>query len=190
MYSSPGTPGGTGWRPASSTYTRVLAIGRPIGGAPAAPRVSSAAVDQIVVSVGPYTLVTDGDPAVRASASSAGSASPPTSTRTRASTSGAPSATPRHRLGVACTTVTPSASTTRRSSSGSCTSSLSASTTAAPLISGTNSSRCAMSNPTVVTASSRSSGVIAVRSRMSSTKLRRLPRVTTTPLGLPVEPEV
>ena len=37
MYSSPGTPTGTGSPPASSTYTCVFAIGRPIGGPAVAP---------------------------------------------------------------------------------------------------------------------------------------------------------
>ena len=52
MYSSPATPAGTGSRCESSTYTRVLATGRPIG-IVASPPCTAWAVDQMVVSVGP-----------------------------------------------------------------------------------------------------------------------------------------
>nr|WP_051751834.1 hypothetical protein [Streptosporangium amethystogenes] len=190
MYNSPGTPGGTGWQSRSSTYTLVLAIGTPMGGAAVFPASTAAVVDQIVVSVGPYRLVTDRAEAASVPARSAGSASPPTRTRTPARAWPVSSATARQRLGVACITVTDSSAMTCRSRQGSWTSPRPASTTAAPLISGMNSSRPAMSNPTVVIASRRSRGPSPNRSRMSTRKLRRLPRETTTPLGLPVEPEV
>ena len=52
MHSSPGTPAGWGRRPASSTYTRVPAIGRPMGTV-SAPGATACDVDQTVVSVGP-----------------------------------------------------------------------------------------------------------------------------------------
>lgn len=56
MYSSPATPAGTGRSRPSRTWTVVLAIGAPMAGAPGrAP--SAAVVDQMVVSVGPYRLV-------------------------------------------------------------------------------------------------------------------------------------
>jgi hypothetical protein len=63
-------------------------------------------------------------------------------------------------------------------------------TTAARSSSGTYSSSTAMSKATVVTASTRSPAPKRNRSRMDSTKLSRLRRDTTTPLGRPVEPEV
>jgi hypothetical protein len=47
-----------------------------------------------------------------------------------------------------------------------------------------------MSKLTVVTASSRSAGLSGTASRIASRKLTRFCRVTTTPLGRPVEPEV
>ncbi len=53
MYSSPTAPEGAARSASSSTYTRVLAIGRPIGGTPPRSPSRTAAVDQMVVSVGP-----------------------------------------------------------------------------------------------------------------------------------------
>ncbi len=46
-------PGGTGRPAPSSTYARVLAMGPPIGGAPAAPGTTSPQVATTLFSVGP-----------------------------------------------------------------------------------------------------------------------------------------
>ncbi len=51
MYSSPGTPVGTGLPALSSTYSAVLASGVPT--VTRSPGASRAAADQMVVSVGP-----------------------------------------------------------------------------------------------------------------------------------------
>src|SRR5579872_6064014 len=63
IHNSPATPTGTRPRYRSSTYTRVLATGPPIGGAPA-PSGSTTPVHEItVVSVGPYpTTITQPRP--------------------------------------------------------------------------------------------------------------------------------
>ncbi|CAM5357244.1 hypothetical protein SGLAM104S_00281 [Streptomyces glaucescens] len=190
MYNSPGTPGGTGRRPASRTYTCVFAIGRPMRGERADSRFTSHAVDQMVVSVGPYRLVTDTARSASATARSAGSASPPISTRSRSTTAGSCASTARHKLGVACITDAPVDTASSHSAAGSRTTSRAATTTPAPLSSGTNSSRPAMSNPTVVTASRRSSAPRANRSRIDTRKLTSGPCGTTTPFGRPVEPDV
>jgi hypothetical protein len=47
-----------------------------------------------------------------------------------------------------------------------------------------------MSNPTVVTASSRSAAVTGTCSAIAESKFDSAPCSTTTPLGAPVEPEV
>jgi hypothetical protein len=47
-----------------------------------------------------------------------------------------------------------------------------------------------MSKPIVVTASSRSAAVIPTCSRIAPRKLRNAPCSTTTPFGVPVDPEV
>jgi hypothetical protein len=47
-----------------------------------------------------------------------------------------------------------------------------------------------MSKPMVVTASSRSSGLSGTCSAIEPKKLLKAPWLTTTPLGVPVEPEV
>ena len=55
MNNSPGTPGGTNRRSASSTYVRMLSIGRPIGttsGTDSTVRIDRI-VAYVVVSVGP-----------------------------------------------------------------------------------------------------------------------------------------
>ena len=57
MHSSPAIPTGTGSSRSSTTYVRVFAIGRPIGGAftssPSCPGATGAAVATTVYSVGP-----------------------------------------------------------------------------------------------------------------------------------------
>ncbi len=187
MYSSPGTPGATGRRAASSTYTRVLAIGRPI--VTRSEVVTSAAVDQIVVSVGPYRFVTERAVAASVTARSDGSDSPPTSTR-RPDRSTPASTSACHRLGVACITVAPDAFSRAPRTDGSPTASRSARIRPAPFSRGRYISRPAMSNPTVVTAGSRSSAESWKRSCIEPRKLANAPSGITTPLGRPVDPEV
>ncbi|MBM0259387.1 hypothetical protein JNW89_24300 [Micromonospora sp. 4G55] len=57
-YSSPTTPAGTGFSHPSSTYSSVLAIGRPMGTEPSVGVVGSTsyAAQPTTVSVGPYSL--------------------------------------------------------------------------------------------------------------------------------------
>src|SRR5947209_537124 len=179
MYNSPTTPTGTGRNPVSNTYACVLAIGRPIDGLRAARSSTVATVDQIVVSVGPYRFVTEAAHSTNEAAKSAGKASPPTNTRTPASSEAASAATARHKLGVACITDTPADTTVWRSANGSAAASRPATTTAAPLISGTKTSRFAMSNPTVVTANSRSPALRRNRSCIASRKFTNPPDGTT-----------
>ncbi len=138
MYSSPATPGATGWRASSSTYTCVLATGVPMDDTSAAGPASTFAVDQTVVSVGPYRFVRVGVRPRIVRAKSGGSASAPIMARTVVQSTGSPSSAirPRHRLGVACTMVTPAARISVRSAHGSSTCSCSARTTRAPVTSG------------------------------------------------------
>ncbi len=83
MYSSPGTPAGTGRSAASSTYIRVFHTGRPIGTGPSP--VSSAHgqyVTSTAASVGPYRLCSGTSDTERKRArSSAERASPLQNTR-------------------------------------------------------------------------------------------------------------
>src|SRR5687768_10747730 len=80
MYSSPGTPTGTGLSTASSTYSAVFHTGRPIGTTSAPP--SRGQVQQLTstaASVGPYRLVSTTGPENRSwkrRTSAGGSASP------------------------------------------------------------------------------------------------------------------
>src|SRR5690606_28479844 len=119
MYSSPTTPTGTGASRSSNTNTEVLPIGTPIDGRMSGSPVTDAAVDQIVVSVGPYTFVTDAAIPVNARATSPGRASPPTSAVPRSSRPVSPSCTSaRHQLGVAWIAVTPARSHSRTTAAG------------------------------------------------------------------------
>ncbi|CAM5640996.1 hypothetical protein STENM327S_00339 [Streptomyces tendae] len=147
-------------------------------------------MDQIVVSVGPYRLVTDNARWTSASARSAGRASPPTSTRTPASAEASSASTARHRLGVACITDAPADRTKPHNATGSRTTSRSASVIDAPDNKGTKSSSPAMSNPTVVTATRRSPAPSSKRSRIAVRKFTSAPCGTTTPFGRPVDPDV
>ncbi len=88
MYSSPATPGGTGSRNRSSTSSRVLLTGVPIGTCwPGTcwPARTWNALHPTTVSVGPYSLTSTEPGAVSSHprASAPASASPP-ATRTRA----------------------------------------------------------------------------------------------------------
>jgi hypothetical protein len=117
----------------------VFQIGRPIGGFAASCADSVIAADQIVVSVGPYRLVSVRPSPCSAAASTPGSASPPTRTATPLSArrqSATSLVSVCHSVGVACMTVAPLSSIMRTSARGSCTVSRGATTTPAPLISG------------------------------------------------------
>ncbi|SFY52140.1 hypothetical protein STEPF1_05410 [Streptomyces sp. F-1] len=188
MYNSPATPGGTNRNRPSSTYTRVLAIGAPIGARPSP--ASRALVDQMVVSVGPYMFHTAAPAPASADARAPSSASPPTRIRRPSAAAGSASRSARHSPGVAWRTETPCARISRPSRAGSRTASRSATTTVAPDTSGRNTSSREMSNPNVVTASHRSPSVRAICEPMDHRKLRSAPCGTITPLGRPVEPEV
>ena len=92
--------------------------------------------------------------------------------------------------GVAWSMVTDPLSSRAAISSPSSACSREASTIVPPTLSGRNSSSTEMSNEVVVTASSVSSAVNPGASRMLSRKFITAPGGTSTPLGLPVEPEV
>ncbi len=169
----------------------VLLIGRPIVGAPGAAVSTSDTVDQMVVSVGPYMLRTSCAAARSWSASDSLSASPPViTTRTLRSDSGVMPTSACHRLGVACMTDVRLDTISSPSTTGSRTVSRSATISFAPATSGTKISRLEMSKPNVVTASSRSALVIESRWHMSVIRLASASCGMTTPLGLPVDPEV
>ncbi|GAA3624818.1 hypothetical protein GCM10022419_132990 [Nonomuraea rosea] len=132
MYSSPATPSGTGRSPASSTYRRQFAIGRPIGtdSPTSTPARTSNTQQPTTVSVGPYSFTTtdSGDRANHERTSPPGNASPPT-THVRPTS---PTTDPASRLRCAGTTLT-SPTPGRASASPS-----SLTTTAAPDTNGTH----------------------------------------------------
>ena len=119
MYSSPGTPTGTGRSSASSTYTRMLAIGGPIGTASGTDPASGIRyeVANVVVSVGPYpsTTTRPGQAASTRRTAPAGTTSPPVHTSRRpARQSGASWATIRNSPDVSQSPVTPCSPIIRR----------------------------------------------------------------------------
>ena len=123
-------------------------------------REMAAHVLQTVVSVGPYTLNATRTASTMSPASSAGTASPPTSAvsfarRSFRSLSLRHERTnPRHVVGVACTKVTSSRAMRSDSALGSAAVSRDANTVLPPTQRGRKSSRPAMSKHTVVTAQS------------------------------------
>lgn len=190
MYSSPNTPTGTGRRPASSTCSRVLASAGPIGTGPSPTGPDSrCAVDQTVVSVGPYTFQTVPSAVRIRSARAGGSASPPHSARTRGACQ-PDSISWCQVAGVAWTTVTGAASSSFASRAPSRAVSRSTTRTVAPHASGTSSSSTAMSKEAVVTAATVSPAVSSSLRTMSRAKLASARCGTVTPFGRPVEPEV
>ena len=96
----------------------------------------------------------------------------------------------RHVAGVACITVAFVVWSSPISACGSAASSRVASTTVPPQISGRNNSRAAMSNESVVTASSTSDAVHPGSRAIVVSRFTRAPCVISTPLGCPVDPEV
>ena len=123
-------------------------------------------------------------------ARSDGSASPPH----RARFSGRPdqgvSSSNRQVAGVACITVAAVRRISSSSAVPSCAVSRLAMTTVAPITRGRKSSKAAMSNEIVVTASSTSRSVRPGLSCIESKRFAREIPGTATPFGLPVEPEV
>src|ERR1041385_5842484 len=104
MYKSPLAPSGTGLRFASNTYTVVFAIGHPID--IRASSLISSTVDQIVVSVGPYTF--QRSPRGRSlEATSLVNASPPHNIFKRPISPHPLDSNITHVAGVACTIVAP-----------------------------------------------------------------------------------
>ena len=117
-------------------------------------------VDQIVVSVGPYMFQSVTPRAISSLARSTESASPPQS-NFKPFTSCQPISTSIcHVAGVACITVAPELASFSRNCKPSAAVSPAAITRRAPVVKGRKISRPAMSNESVVTASSTSSAVI------------------------------
>ena len=193
MYSSPGTPTGHGMPFGSRTWIHVFAMGRPSDTAslpslrPAGrvASVMSLTIDQIVVSVGPYRFQTRRHRDRISWANAGVSASPPHSATSRAVAAHPLSTSIRHVAGVAWRRVAPVSSSRRRSSFGSATAARSAITTVPPAASGPSNSSPAMSNDSVVTASSTSASPIPGSSIIDEMKFDRLPWVTCTPFGSP-----
>ena len=189
MYSSPATPGGVGWRLASSTNTCVLAIGRPIG-----TRVSADAtrwmVDQMVVSVGPYMFHSSAHRGSSARTRSGGRASPPHRIFRLGEPLHPAATSARHSAGVACITVQADSRIRSIRRAGSRVSSRLAIATRPPLTSGRNSSRPAISKDSVVTARIVSAAVNPGVRCIDSRKFTTAEWGISTPLGLPVEPDV
>ncbi len=188
MNSSPGTPAGTGLSRSSSTYTWVLARGPPIVTVSGSTGTRSQ-VDQMVVSVGPYTFHRSRTRSRSARASTGGSASPPTRAVTDGRSNPA-SSIACHPDGVACTWVTAYADASLASASGSAASRVPAISTCPPLTRGRKSSSPEMSNDRDVRASQRWPGPEPSSSFIDSSRLTRARCSMATPLGRPVEPEV
>ncbi len=151
MYSSPTTASGTGWRSASSTYSLVFAIGRPIGTvAPGSAAVVSCTQQPTVVSVGPYSLISRvaGACLRHSDRCDSRSASPPmTRHRVSARRSGAGSASPSASAcaGVTLSRLAPAAAVSRVTRP-SLVSSAGCSTTRWPQVSGSSRLVTARSN--------------------------------------------
>lgn len=185
-YSSPVTPGGTGHKRSSSTCTPVLSIGVPIGTSGRSPGPLSQTVTSQVTSVAPY-LLWCGRP-IR-SCRSRVSGSPPT--KIRFSSGSSPSASTVSSIdGTKWTVFTPCRFIRSTRYAGSRCPPGAATTVVAPACSGQNSSHTETVNTAGDLCSTRSPG---------SSRYVRCSHVrwlttdacdTTTPFGLPVEPEV
>ncbi len=191
-YSSPATPGGTGRSAASSTYVRVFHTGRPIGTA-TAPGSTRTEVTSTDASVGPYRLCSSaGSTAWNREARSAGSASPLHITRHSPMHSAAPGSSRNARSieGTKCTVVTRSSWISPARYAGSLWPSGLATTSAAPVIRGQKNSHTDTSKLDGVFCSTRSEAVRPYSSCIHSRRLTMPSCGTTTPFGLPVDPEV
>ncbi len=171
----------------SSTYTAVLAIGRPMDTASGSAGTSQA-VDQIVVSVGPYTFSRRFTRPRSSRARGRGSPSPPASATTSGPSKPAARSI-RHPEGVAWTWDTRS-DLMSSTAPGPRAASSPATTTRPPVTRGSSSSSAEMSNEREVRASHASPGAAPSRSRMPSSRFASAECGTATPLGRPVDPEV
>src|SRR5271157_791150 len=104
--SSPVTPIGTGRKRRSSTYTRVFAIGRPIGIGVSADVIRQV-VDQMVVSVGPYKFQRDEQRGSSSAVNGGSNTSPPQRIFMSLRPFQPLSISIRQAIGVACITVAP-----------------------------------------------------------------------------------
>ncbi|CAM5265405.1 hypothetical protein SGRI78S_06747 [Streptomyces griseus subsp. griseus] len=152
------------------------------------PRCTRSAVDQIVVSVGPYVFHSSAPPSAPASS---GVSTSPIDTRTRTHSGTPPAAaSTAHSDGVTWTTVTASAFNSRASAGPSTTVSGGTGTTRAPTVSGATSSHTEMSNAGEIRAATTS----PARSPTNAVDRASIPATarcgTPTALGLPVDPDV
>src|SRR6266576_1941186 len=171
-------------------YRLVFAIGLPIGTFRSSRPSTRYTEDQMVVSVGPYMFHTEPQQAASLRASSGGSASPPT----RALRFLPPCQPHSNRslqvVGVACMTVARDVFSKSFSRLPSNVASRLATMRRAPNKSGRNSSRPAISNEIVVTATSASWLSSPGSRRIEHRKLTTLLCSSWTPFGLPVDPDV
>ncbi len=192
IQASPGMPAGTGRPRASSTSTRTPAIGRPMAtGRAASSSVTSWTVAHTVASVGPYSLKsrTWGRARKCSSANPDEQLSPATMAASSPSRRSAPDASScAYRDGTQRTALTRSCLTSSARRRGSRTSSSVGTTRVPPAVSVPNRPATELSKATLGTSRKRPGRSYAC-SRAAVDALR-LPWVTTTPLGRPVEPEV
>ena len=146
--------------------------------------------DQIVVSVGPYMFHTSPRPPSSASARSRGAPRRRTAPSGAASPRQPASISMRHVAGVACMTVAPAAAIAAASARRPWPRRRRRCTTRAPGSAARTVSSPEMSNDIVVTASSTSSRVRPGSCRIERRKFASARCSMTTPLGLPVEPDV
>ncbi|BCN49115.1 hypothetical protein RE9416_24160 [Prescottella equi] len=182
----PGTPAGTGCSRASSTTSDVPSGGRPIvTGTPTAS--GSLMLATTVASVGPYALNIR-RPGAHCATSSGGHASPPVATHSSAAVRPAGS-TEASAAGVTNACVTRFSRNRSRSSSPPRTVG-GATTIVAPEPTASSNSRIEASKLGDEKCRVRERGVMPNRVRSSAAKFARPRCETTTPLGMPVEPDV
>ncbi len=143
-----------------------------------------------MVSVGPYMFHNSPQQGSSWLAKSGGKASPPHKIFSLGSPVQPVSSKRRQVAGVACITVAFESANRRRNCSPSAACSRDARTTLAPHSNGRYSSSPAISNDSVVTATRTSSALRPGFSRMLVRKFTRLRCSISTPLGLPVDPDV
>ena len=149
-----------------------------------------ATADQMVVSVGPYIFQTGPQVDSNRAERSRSIASPPHNTFSRRAPRQPESNNIRQVAGVACMTVALEVERVRAKATPSRAVSRLANSIRAPVIKGKNNSSPAMSNASVVTASSTSSSVRPGSCAIEHKKFVNARCSISTPLGRPVEPEV
>src|SRR5580700_5237797 len=192
-YSSPATPAGTGPSHPSSTNTRVLATGDPIGGSCSPSPAHAPAVASTVISVGPYRLCsTAPNRWPNRAATRPGSTSPPQNTRRKLPhpAGSAPATNTSSMAGTKCAVVTPADPIRPDRYAGSPCPPGRATTSCAPCASGQNNSHTDTSNPAGVLCSTRSAGPSRYSACIQPSRLATPPWVTATALGTPVDPDV